>query len=625
MGATFARVKTWNSLENLTNEDLNAEIQNILDNLTPSGVDDYSATTNQMRIQTSPGAQGSESAPTSLAGELERIRFVINRIIGQTYWYDTPVLNLGEVNTLISLANSIPSNRIVSGRIRGSGSNQPIFLVPNGSTNSVSLQGASTNLVVSINSTQYTISSNVSATGLSLAPSSNNTCLVNDSAMADAVWTKTQGEYGTVITVDAMGSEISSRVGTYQAFKIVTNAGTEYFTAYVASSTELRYAQRGYFFNSADSPLVRYPIGDNDVITLMKLTWVFLKTDSTLEATYNRPVYGGTQPTSGSTGDYWYDTVNTTWKRYDGASWASAGAILIGTCIQDTANCVAARSADFYKPYEATNTIFPERTSNTEAKSLGLGAKISVAGQLHYYEHDFVKWDITLHLDSGITEGSSTAYYLYITDTGKSVISDIVPYDRRHDLRGYYHPHNPWRYVGAIYNDGSSNVTLCVSEAGEGLAAIASPGEYVDSGKATANHGSIIADGTAYSRAFLFRLWGATGSTHGYGDNSTTFNICDSRGRFRRNWAGTGSSNDPDRASRTAMNTGGNSGDAVGAIQSYQHQAHTHTYLTYNVVQVASGAGSFVSGQTPPTDNTGSTGGNETRPLNYNAGCFVRV
>lgn len=92
-GATFSRIKTWSSGETLTASDLNAEFTNILSNLTPSGVDDYSATTTEMRAVTDPYPASSESQATSLQGELERIRYQILEIkkamqtSNVTYWY----------------------------------------------------------------------------------------------------------------------------------------------------------------------------------------------------------------------------------------------------------------------------------------------------------------------------------------------------------------------------------------------------------------------------------------------------------------------------------------------------------------------------------------------------------
>jgi len=42
-------------------------------------LDDYSASTTEMKAETNPGVSGSESLPTTLDGELERIRYVLKR------------------------------------------------------------------------------------------------------------------------------------------------------------------------------------------------------------------------------------------------------------------------------------------------------------------------------------------------------------------------------------------------------------------------------------------------------------------------------------------------------------------------------------------------------------------
>jgi microcystin-dependent protein len=87
--------------------------------------------------------------------------------------------------------------------------------------------------------------------------------------------------------------------------------------------------------------------------------------------------------------------------------------------------------------------------------------------------------------------------------------------------------------------------------------------------------GSLSADGSAVSRVTYSDLYRAIGITHGQGDGSTTFNIPDYRGRFLRGVSGA-STNDPDKASRTAMATGGNTGNAVGSVQGDAVQAHSH-------------------------------------------------
>lgn len=94
MGANFSRLKTWTDDETLTNEDLNAEFDNMLSNFIPAGMDDYSSTVGQMQIQTNPGELGSEIPATSLAGELSRIRWILSEITGNPYWYQSPAKSL---------------------------------------------------------------------------------------------------------------------------------------------------------------------------------------------------------------------------------------------------------------------------------------------------------------------------------------------------------------------------------------------------------------------------------------------------------------------------------------------------------------------------------------------------
>jgi hypothetical protein len=64
----------------LTASIYNADHQNHVNNATPQGLDDYSETVTQMQLVADPGESGLESLPTSIAGELERLRFVIQEI-----------------------------------------------------------------------------------------------------------------------------------------------------------------------------------------------------------------------------------------------------------------------------------------------------------------------------------------------------------------------------------------------------------------------------------------------------------------------------------------------------------------------------------------------------------------
>ena len=68
----------------------NADHENHITNGIPSQLDDYSVSVAEMQTTTDPGEVGTESQATSLAGELERIRFALAEAKGATYWYQTP-------------------------------------------------------------------------------------------------------------------------------------------------------------------------------------------------------------------------------------------------------------------------------------------------------------------------------------------------------------------------------------------------------------------------------------------------------------------------------------------------------------------------------------------------------
>lgn len=108
------------------------------------------------------------------------------------------------------------------------------------------------------------------------------------------------------------------------------------------------------------------------------------------------------------------------------------------------------------------------------------------------------------------------------------------------------------------------------------------PGAVLDFGGSTAPTGFLICDGSAVSRTTYADLFAAIASNHGSGNGTTTFNIPDYRGRVTRMTDGSAGT-DPDKLTRTAMNSGGNTGNNVGSIQaddmaSHNHTANSHTH-----------------------------------------------
>ena len=144
-----------------------------------------------------------------------------------------------------------------------------------------------------------------------------------------------------------------------------------------------------------------------------------------------------------------------------------------------------------------------------------------------------------------------------------------------------------------------------------------SPGIVLSFTGTTAPDGFFLCDGSAITRTTYPNLFNIIGITHGQGDGSTTFNIPDYEGKFLRG-VDNAASRDPDAASRTAMNTGGNTGDNVGSVQPDEFKSHRHELkLLFNAPGLngypSGGANEFVP---VLTDGISLSGGNETRPIN---------
>lgn len=120
--ATFSRLKTWVSNEVLTASDLNGEFDNIIDNMSPTGIEDASGNVSDMQAVTNPGGVGTESLATDLLGEIKRLRYKVKQIIGSAQWYSTPLTSLqasGVVTTSIA-DGAVTTVKIADGNVTNS-------------------------------------------------------------------------------------------------------------------------------------------------------------------------------------------------------------------------------------------------------------------------------------------------------------------------------------------------------------------------------------------------------------------------------------------------------------------------------------------------------------------------
>lgn len=148
----------------------------------------------------------------------------------------------------------------------------------------------------------------------------------------------------------------------------------------------------------------------------------------------------------------------------------------------------------------------------------------------------------------------------------------------------------------------------------------------------SAPYGYLVCDGSAISRSEYSALFATLGTSHGQGDGSTTFNLPDYRGRFMRGLDGT-AGNDPDKAGRTAMAAGGNTGNAVGSVQGENVGNHTHLSSAFSDNGWPSASGDrqdsyYFMNASKGTDYRlpiDGNGGTETRPKNVNVNYIIKV
>ena len=92
----------------------NFDHQNHIDNGIPAQLDDYSTNATEMQSTVSPGTVGGESLATTLAGELERLRYVLKTMHAGAQWYPGVAL-------VPAAAPTITGTAVFSGTIDSTG------------------------------------------------------------------------------------------------------------------------------------------------------------------------------------------------------------------------------------------------------------------------------------------------------------------------------------------------------------------------------------------------------------------------------------------------------------------------------------------------------------------------
>lgn len=110
MPGTYSKLKTVVTGGVILAADRNDEHDNHIANADPDGIGDASATTTEMQATADPYPAGSPSLATSERGELQRLRYLIKQITGETQWYidpDTSILAEFNKGADIASANAL--------------------------------------------------------------------------------------------------------------------------------------------------------------------------------------------------------------------------------------------------------------------------------------------------------------------------------------------------------------------------------------------------------------------------------------------------------------------------------------------------------------------------------------
>lgn len=273
-----------------------------------------------------------------------------------------------------------------------------------------------------------------------------------------------------------------------------------------------------------------------------------------------------------------------------------------------------------------------------------------VDGTLYTTEDD----SFTLEVVSGAEAATGTATRPTIA-TDEVLLADIGPIDstttqlttalildsRLVDLGSSGGPASDVSYDNASSGMAAENAQDAIDELKAAHASIIPTGLVLPFAGDTAPTGFLFCDGSTASRTTEAALFAVIGTRFGEGDGSTTFHLPNMQGQFIRG-RDNGAGKDPDAASRTAMNTGGATGDNVGSVQDDALQKHNHTDSGHyhGVGDHSSSASSFAGSDTnwskthvgstntgtgyaslgDPTDSSSGAGtpktSNETRPTN---------
>jgi len=369
-----------------------------------------------------------------------------------------------DLTNLPSASSSSYPYRLVGGLSKASG--YPNFLTVTSTDRSVTLSASTTNVFTAvINGTTVEISTSLVISGLTVAPSSNNTCTISTAILYNgSTYTKTEGEYGdTAINIQSIGTSISALNGTVQGFKV---GSTEYFQAFVnTTSSLLQNITRG------DGDGNRLALSTNNTITLQNINYIFLDSSATLYASTTYPKRVPTAPTA-TLNAYYFNTSTKSWYFCgDGANWAITNRILLGRVYCDTTSSRMVQCED----WDTTSWTNYNQTAIEYLSTNSVRVRVgSVDISTTRIIGDFSNGTNLVLSTSNIAEtvsvvSTNTLYHMYLKNPDATPIySTVSPRQKYYNGRGQYlHPTDYWRWIGWVYNDSTSQIVHFRQDGGD--------------------------------------------------------------------------------------------------------------------------------------------------------------
>lgn len=443
-------MKVWLDREVLNNEDLNDNFAFLNRLITENEADGevtggFSGSVEEMQETISPGEVGSESLAASLKGEILRLRYQVNEIIGKNFWYERPPISLNALAASFGLQGS--ASGAISGSMRPNGF--PLFLRHGASGLDVTLD-TTVPFVCIIKGQRFEQTTDLTLTMLP-PPNTQNTALLDGSITNYYGERKVYGAPPFPLVLDNYGTNVLSKADS----SLCLNIGSEPIFGYIVKGADpvmfVTDAKRGWFFDSSGNPIKPSSHADNATATLLSMAWVFYRNDGSsapsIFACYREPTFSVAQPDSPQFGDMWFNTATQVWMRFDGAVFIDFDSVMIGYSCCNGTNVLGTRSIEFFSAF--SNDINFSLSPGTSGAFVvaGRGSSVSVYGNSVSYGYLGQKiYPSNVDPDSG-TIGPNGQYYIYVDVSGNILFSDVVP-NYRPDMKGMYHPFRKSRCVG---------------------------------------------------------------------------------------------------------------------------------------------------------------------------------